>query len=147
MQKDSNWKLRYRSGPKVCIAPPIPFKFLDIGTKMGCYKIEEHIPARGDVDNILHPRFIGKGIPPVNAFHAVIYTRAAGWVTDVDEWCVEAAWFDHSPDFDFRISDKSGYTWGLPVLVPTCPKKLFAQGQGESTWTLSLTHCMHHHLI
>ena len=21
-----------------------------------------------------------------------------------------------------------GYTWGLPVIVPTCPRKLFAQG-------------------
>ena len=37
-------------------------------------------------------------------------------------------WFDHSPTFDFRVIDPPGYIWGLPVLVPTCPKKLFSQG-------------------
>ena len=113
---------------KTVIAPPTPFKFLDIGTKMGCYKIGEHIPARKDTENIFHPRFIGVGIPPPNTFHAVIHDRAAKWVSDVEEWCVEEAWFAHSPDFDFRVADPSGYIWGLPVLVPTCPKKLFAQG-------------------
>ena len=28
----------------------------------------------------------------------------------------------------FRVIDPSGYIWGLPVIVPTCPKKLFSQG-------------------
>ena len=41
---------------------------------------------------------------------------------------LEEAWFDHSPTFDFRVIDPPGYLWGLPVLVPTCPKKLFSQG-------------------
>ena len=26
------------SGPKVVVVPPTPIKFLDIGTKMGCYR-------------------------------------------------------------------------------------------------------------
>ena len=35
VQKNLNWKPRYHCGPKVALAPSIPFKFLDIGTKMG----------------------------------------------------------------------------------------------------------------
>ena len=49
-------------------------------------------------------------------------------VPDGEVWCVEEAWFAHSPDFDFRVVDPPGCIWGLPVIVPTCPKKLFAQG-------------------
>ena len=94
---------------------------------MGCYKLREHIPTN-DTDNIYHPRFIRDAIPPVNTFHAVVHDRASRWVQDADEWCLEEAWFDHSPTFDFRVIDPPGYIWGLPVLVPTCPKKLFSQG-------------------
>ena len=43
-------------------------------------------------------------------------------------WCTAEAWFAHSPDHDFRVKDPPGYIWGLPVIVPTCPKKLFALG-------------------
>ena len=32
------------------------------------------------------------------------------------------------PPMTFRVTDPSGYIWGLPVIVPTCPKKLFSQG-------------------
>ena len=38
------------------------------------------------------------------------------------------AWFAHSPKHDFRVKDPQGYIWGLPLLVLTCPKKLFALG-------------------
>ena len=38
VQKNSKWKSRYRSGPRIAVAPPTPFKFLDIGTQMGCYQ-------------------------------------------------------------------------------------------------------------
>ena len=127
-QRDPNWKPRYQCGPKVALVPAIPFKFLDIGTKMGCCKLGEHIPTRNDTDNIYHPRFIKDGIPPVNIFHAVIHDRASRWIQDADEWCLEEAWFDHSPTFDFRVIDPPGSIWGLLVLVPACPKKLFAQG-------------------
>ena len=43
-------------------------------------------------------------------------------------WCATNAWFDHSPTLDFRVKNAFGYIWGLPLLVPTCPKKLFAKG-------------------
>ena len=33
-----------------------------------------------------------------------------------------------SPTCDFRVKNEFGYMWGLPLLVPTCPKKLFAEG-------------------
>ena len=62
VQKNPKWRPRYRCGPKIAVAPPTPFKFLDIGTKMGCYKIGDHIPARNDTTNIFHPRFVGEGI-------------------------------------------------------------------------------------
>ena len=78
---------------------------------MGCYKLREHIPTKDDTDNIYHPRFIRDAIPPVNTFHAVVHDRASRWVQDADEWCLEEAWFDHSPTFDFHVDDPSGYIW------------------------------------
>ena len=58
------------------------------------------------------------------------------------------AWFDHSPQHDFRVRNAYGYIWGLPVLVPTCPKKLFATGPRKKyvDMPMSLTHYMLHHL-
>ena len=104
VQSNPKWKPRFREGPLVTIAPSTPFKFLDIGTKMGCYQIEEHIPGRSDVSNIFHPRFTGNAIPPANTFHAVIYERTAKWDNNREGWCTEDAWFAHSPEFDFRIA-------------------------------------------
>ena len=130
VQKDPTWKPKYQCGPRTALAPSIPYKFLDVGTKMGCYKLREHIPMKDDTDNIYHPRFISDAIPPVNTFHAVAHDRASrGWVQDADEWCLEEAWFDHSPTFDFRVNDPPGCIWGLPVLVPTCPKKLWTKAE------------------
>ena len=121
VQRNPKWQPKYRSGPKVAVAPPVPYKFLDIGTKMGSYKLGEHVSMRHDTDNIFHPRNIRDGIPPVNTFHAIVHGRAARWVNDVDDWCLEEAWFQHSVNHDFRVTDPAGY-------IPTCPKKLFAQG-------------------
>ena len=133
VQKNQKWRARYRCGPKVAVAPPTPIKFLDIGAKMGCYGIGDHIPGRDETSNIFHPRFAGEGIPPVNTFHAAIADRLAKCPPEGEVWCSEEAWFAHSPDHDFRVKDPAGYIWGLPVIVPTCPKttcpkKLFALG-------------------
>ena len=56
VQKNQKWKPRYRNGPKVAVAPAMP--------KMGYYKIGDHIPVRDDASNIVHPLFVGEGIPP-----------------------------------------------------------------------------------
>ena len=146
VQRDPNWKPRYRCGPKIVIAPPIPFKFLDIGTKMGCYKLGEHIPNKKDTDSIYHPRFIRDGIPPANTFHAVIHDRATRWVQDADEWCLEEAWLDHSPTFDFRVIDPPGFVkfedyWFLSRLVQ---RSSSLRARDRSTLTLRLTLCMPH---
>ena len=85
---------------------------------MGFYEIGEHIPGRDDTDNIFHPRL----------FHSVICDKLAKKTLDGEVWCTEEAWFAHSPRHDFRVKDPQGCTWGLPFLVPTCPKKLFALG-------------------
>ena len=74
VQKNPKRKPRCRCGPKVAVAPP--------GT-----------------DNIFHPRFIGDAIPSANTFHAVIHERADKWIQDNEEWCLEEAWFAHSPTF------------------------------------------------
>ena len=131
VQRNPDWQPKYRSGPKdqrLPFAPAIPYKFLDIGTKMGDFKLGEHVPERHDTYNIYHPRYIRNGIPPVNTFHAVVHGRAAKWVNNVGDWCLEEARFNHSVNHDFRVIDSSGYIWGLPVIVPTCPQKLFSQG-------------------
>ena len=93
---------------------------------MGCYKIGEHIPGRDDTTNIFHPRFVGEGIPAATTFHSIIYQRFRREISDGEVWCTEEAWFAHSPQYDFHVKNAQGYIWGLPVLVPTCPKKLFA---------------------
>ena len=90
---------------------------------MGCYEIGEHIAGRIDRTNVFHPRFVGEGIPASNTFHSVIYERLGKNSSDAESWCTEDAWFAQSPQYDFRVKDA-----GLPVLVPTCPKKLFAIG-------------------
>ena len=141
MQKNHKWRPRYRNGPKVAVAPPTPIKFLDIGTKMGCYKIGDHIPGKDDTDSIFHPRFVGEGIPPVNTFHAVIADRLSKWIAEREAWCIEEA-FANSPDYDFRVKDPPGYIWGLLVIVPTCPKKLFALGP-RKTYVDIVTDTLH----
>ena len=42
-----------------------------------------------------------------------------------------SAWFDHSPQCDFCVKNAYRYMWGLPVIVPTCPKKFFATGPSK----------------
>ena len=58
LQRNRDWKPKYRSGPKVAVAPSLPYKFLDIGTRMGSYRLGEHIPKRDDTDNIFHPAIL-----------------------------------------------------------------------------------------
>ena len=65
--------------------------FLDIGTKMGQYHLEELLPRKGDKNNILHPRHTGSGIPPVNTFHSVVQNRAGSQHANIEQWCVESA--------------------------------------------------------
>ena len=108
--------------------PAVPYKFLDVGTQMGVYHIEEFIPKKDDKDNILHPRHTRPGIPPVNTFHSVVQNRVGSQYGAIQQWCSENAWFDSFPTCDFWVADASKYRWGLPVLVPTCPKKMFMQG-------------------
>ena len=95
---------------------------------MGEYHIEELIPKKGDKDNILHPRYTRQGIPSVHTFHSIVQNRVGSQYGIIQQWCNENAWFDSSPTCDFWVADASKYRWGLPVLVPTCPRKMFMQG-------------------
>ena len=126
--KRPDWKPWYRQGPRIESVPAVPYKFLDIGTQMGEYHIEELALKKDDKDNILHPRYTRSGIPPVNTFHSVVQNRVGSQHGIIQHWCSEKAWFGSSPTCDFWVGDASKYRWGLPVLVPTCPKKMFAQG-------------------
>ena len=74
MQKNPEWYPNYK-GSRVARAPPPPIKCLDIGIKMGCYEVGDHIPGVDNKTNIFHPRFVGDVIPGSNAFHSVIYER------------------------------------------------------------------------
>ena len=95
---------------------------------MGRYKIGEHISGRDDTSSIFNRRFVGEGIPVANTFHSIVYQRLGRETPNGDVWCAEEARFAHSPQHDFRVKDVQGYIWGLPAIVPTCPKKLFALG-------------------
>ena len=77
LHDNPNWKPMYRQGPKVESVPAVSYKFLDIGTQMGEYHIEELIPRRDDKNNILHPRHTRPGIPPVNTFHSAAWRCSA----------------------------------------------------------------------
>ena len=122
----SEWKPLYRQGPRIESVPAVPYKFLDIGNQMGEYHIEELILKKDDKDNILHPRHTRAGIPSVNTFHSVVRSRVGSQYGIIQQWCSVTAWFDSSPAF--WVVDASMYRWGLPVLVPTCPRKMFMQG-------------------
>ena len=37
-------------------------------------------------------------------------------------------WTDHSVTYDLRAHEPIGSLWGFPLLIPTCLRKLFAQG-------------------
>ena len=91
-------------------------------------EVTRPISCIGDKTNISHHRYTGSGIPPVNAFHSVVRNRVGSQHVNIEQWCVESAWFDSSPACDFRVTEAPKYRWGLPVLVPTCPKKMFIQG-------------------
>ena len=123
-----NWKPYYRHGPRIDSVPAVPYKFLDIGTQMGEYQLEELTLKKDDKDNILHPRYTRSGIPPVDTFHSVVQGRVGNQYDIIQQWCTVKAWFESSPTCDFWVVDESKYRWGLPVLVPTCPRKLFMQG-------------------
>ena len=84
LHDNPDWQPRYRCGPRVDLVPAVPYKFLDIGTKMGCYHIGELIAKRWDTNNILHPRYIGAGIPPANTFHAALQDRVGNRVRNVE---------------------------------------------------------------
>ena len=71
---------------------------------------------------------MGDGIPASNTFSSVIYERLGKSYSDIESWCTVGAWFGHSPQYDFHVKNAYGYIRGLPVLVPTCPKRLFALG-------------------
>ena len=122
------WKPLYRQGPRIETVPAVPYKFLDIGTQMGEYHLEDLVLKKDDKDNILHPRYTRSGIPPADTFQSVMRSRVGDRFDIIQLWCSEKAWFDHSPTHDFWVVDESKYRWGLPVLVPTCPRKLFMQG-------------------
>ena len=115
-------------GPRVESVPAVPYKFLDIGTRMGEHHLEDLILMKSNVDNILHPRHDRPGIPSVHTFHSVVKDRVGTQPNVIQHWCDEKAWFESSPTRDFWVTDAPKYRWGLPVIVPTCPKKMFKQG-------------------
>ena len=107
--------------------PAVPYKFLDIGTQMGEYQIEELTLLKDDKTSILHPRYARSGIPPVDTFHSVVQDRVGSHYDTIQQWCRVKAWLGLLRH-DFWVADEAKYRWGLPVLVPTCPRKMFAQG-------------------
>ena len=117
------WKPYCRQGPKIDSVPAVPYKFLDIGTQMGEYQIEELTLKKDDKTSILHPRYARSGIPPVDTFHSVVQDRVGSHYDTIQQWCHVKAWFGSSPTYDFWVADEAKYRWGLPVLVPTCPEE------------------------
>ena len=107
------WKPRYRLGPKIDSVPAVPYKFLDIGTQMGEYQIEELTLTRDDKTSILHPRYARSGIPPVGTFHSIVQDRVGSHEDTIQQWCQVKAWFESSPTFDFWVVDETKYRWGI----------------------------------
>ena len=138
-----NWspKRFSKDAGKVAIAPPPLIKFLDIGTRMGLYEEEGLIPDLMDRANVLRPRAC-PGIPVPCTLYEVVHEKLGRIWAGGQLWCDSNAWVKYSSNYDFRVVDPLGYIWGLPIIVPTCPRKLFEQGPRKSMLTLSPTHCM-----
>ena len=98
---------------------------------MGSYEIKELIPDMKDRSDVLHPRSTAPGIPRPGTFYEMLHKRLGKPRSDDSAWCDASAWVKHSTIFDFHTPDSLGYIWGLPILVPTCPRKLFEQGPGK----------------
>ena len=114
------WRPRYfRKGTKKAEAP---------GAKMGSYEIKELIPDMKDRSDVLHPRSTAPSIPKPGAFYEVLHKRLRKPRSNDSAWCDASAWLKPSTTFDFHTPDSFGYVWGLPILVPTCARKLFEQG-------------------
>ena len=94
---------------------------------MGLYEIEGLIPDMKNVSSVLHPRS-SSGIPVPCTFNEVMHKKLGEpWVGD-QLWRDPTAWVNHSPIYDFHVHEPLGFIWGLPIVVPTCPRKMFEQG-------------------
>ena len=69
-----------------------------------------------------------KGIPKPGTFYELLRWKLGQPHKDGSPWRDALTWVNHSTTYDFHSPDLFGYTWGLPILVPTCPRKLFEQG-------------------
>ena len=87
------WNPMCRQGPRIDPVPAVPYKFLDVGTKMGEYHLEELALRMDDKDSILHPRYSRSGIPPTGTFQSVIRDRVGNRSDIIQLWCSEKAWF------------------------------------------------------
>ena len=67
-------------------------------------------------------------LSPEKQARAVVQGRVGSRYDVIQQWCHVKAWVGSSPTCDFWVVDEAKYRWGLPVLVPTCPRKLFKQG-------------------
>ena len=117
LQDNPDWQPKYRHGPRIDLVPAVPYKFLDIGTKMGYYHLEELIPKKEDKNNILHPRHTRSGIPPVNIFHSALQDRVGSQYCNVEQWCVENVWFESSALSLFHSDNRRGYARVTPVAL------------------------------
>ena len=132
----------YRNGTnKIADAPPPPIKFLDIATKMGSYELKGLIHDMRDKSDVLHRRST-TGIAKPGTFYVIeVLQKKLGKVYPEDSvWRDADAWVRHSTTYDFHTPEAFSFVWELPILVPTCPRKLFEQG--KNMWTLLQTLCM-----
>ena len=80
------------------------------------------------VSSVLHPRS-SAGIQVPGTWCEVMRNQLArAQVGSEPLWCEPSARVSHSPTCDFHVHEPLGFIWGLPIIVPTCPRKMFEQG-------------------
>ena len=94
---------RIKGVKKLSIAPPPPFKFLDIATKINLYEMQG-LTSDMKQSSVLHPRS-NTGIPVPNTFYEAVHAMLARTQVGAESWwCDFSHWTSHSPMYDFSCA-------------------------------------------
>ena len=127
LQDRPKWKPQHRQGPRNwCLQSHTNSWISGLGWESTILK-SSSLGEMTRTTSCIHATHVQVFRPSTHSY-SLVQNRVGSQYGAIQQWCNENAWFESSPTCDFWVADSSQYRWGLPVLVPTCPKKMFMQG-------------------